>query len=85
MQSMKQTRHRQQQQQHQAPDAADTGAGGLREVMVILNCSRTAAAAMARRYPKLLDMSSAELQLRLVQMKVGLDSSAHEVQMKGWT
>jgi hypothetical protein len=42
----------------------------LREVGLILNCSHDAAAAMARRWPGLLHLSAAELQSRLVQMKV---------------
>lgn len=56
-------------QQSPATDA-NTGTTGLREVTVILNCTHSTASAMARRFPGLLDMTSAQLQSRLMQMKV---------------
>lgn len=59
------------QQQAEGADARPQ-AVGLREVGLMLNCSHDAAAVMARRWPGLLQLSAAELQSRLVQMKVCL-------------
>jgi hypothetical protein len=59
------------QQRGEGADARPQ-AVGLREVGLMLNCSHDAAAAMARRWPGLLQLSAAELQSRLVQMKVWL-------------
>jgi hypothetical protein len=58
------------EQQRVEGAAARPQAVGLREVGLMLNCSHDAAAAMARRWPGLLQLTAAELQSRLVQMKV---------------
>lgn len=62
------------EQQRVEGAAARPQAVGLREVGLMLNCSHDAAAAMARRWPGLLQLSAAELQSRLVQMKVCITS-----------
>ena len=54
----------------QTDAAAGPSANGLRGVQIVLDCTDDAAAAMAHQWPGLLNISAAQLQSRMVALKV---------------